>query len=466
MPREGEQTSALRDLEARIASLEAALRDKESVDDELEASRALLNSVIDNNPRPMWISDSSGTLIRMNEACRRTLHVTDDEVIGKYNIFQDEVAIEQGYVPLIRRVFEEGETARFEVRYDTSRLRHLDLAQGAQVVIDVAILPVFGRDGKVTHAVIQHFDITERRRAEEALRENEERFRSMLETVNVGVWRVGRQGRTEFVNAYMAQMLGYEPREMVGRPAEEFVDKSDLAGHREAIARRRADQRETYERRFVRKDGRVIRALVSATPSFLPDGSFAESLATLTDITDREATEDRLRAQAEMLNAAPSLIVVVDLEGQILFANRRASEVHGYTEEEFGKLSLRDLDVPESAALRDSRIRQIVQGGEAVFEVAHYRKDGTTVPLQIVARCVEWAGQPAILNIATDITERKQTEAALAAQLRELQRWYTATLGRENRIRELKDEVNGLALRLGLSQRYGAEEATDASKAP
>ncbi len=173
-------------------------------------------------------------------------------------------------------------------------------------------------------------------------------------------------------------------------------------------------------------------------------------------LRDKEAVEERLRAQAEMLNAAPNLIVIVDPDGRILYANRRASEVHGYSEEEFMRLTLRDLDVPESAALRDERIRQIVDKGEAVFEVAHYRKDGATVPLEVTARRVEWAGRQAILNIATDIAERKRVEAALSQQVDELRRWHDATLGREKRILELKGEVNDLAHRLDLPLPYAS----------
>ena len=138
-----------------------------------------------------------------------------------------------------------------------------------------------------------------------------------------------------------------------------------------------------------------------------------EAVVIVRDITERKRAEVQMRAMAEMLDTAPSSITVHDWQGRFLFANRKTHEIHGYDESEFMALNLRKLDVPDSAALIEERMRLIAEKGEAVFEVAHIRKDGTTVPLEVFVKEVEWAGAPAQLSIATDITERKRAEAAL-----------------------------------------------------
>jgi PAS domain S-box-containing protein len=137
----------------------------------LRHSEAFLDSIIEHSPHAMWISDDKGTLIRLNQACRDLLYITDDEVVGKYNVLQDNIVEEQGALPLVKRVFEKGKTVKFSLRYDSSRLKHLELEETTFVILDVTISPVLDAHGRITNAIIQHIDITERKQAEEALRE-------------------------------------------------------------------------------------------------------------------------------------------------------------------------------------------------------------------------------------------------------------------------------------------------------
>jgi len=131
----------------------------------LRDSEQFLDGVFEQSPHAMWISDSHGTLIRLNQACRDLLRITDAEVVGKYNVLEDNLVAEQGHLELVRRVFEHGETARFTIDYQSARLR-LELGRHVSLVLDVTISPVPGPDGHVAHAIVQHVNITDRVRAE------------------------------------------------------------------------------------------------------------------------------------------------------------------------------------------------------------------------------------------------------------------------------------------------------------
>ncbi len=119
--------------------------------------------------------------------------------------------------------------------------------------------------------------------------------------------------------------------------------------------------------------------------------------------------QKRISLLSRMLDASPVAITIHDTEGRFLYANRISAPLHGYEDEkEFLAVNLHDLDAPETEALLNERIERIASQGEDRFEVVHFRKDGTRFPLEVVAKSIVWDGQPAILSIATDITERKE----------------------------------------------------------
>ena len=148
------------------------------------------------------------------------------------------------------------------------------------------------------------------------------------------------------------------------------------------------------------------------------DGKTSRVYGACQDITTRKQAEGQLRAMAEMLDTAPSSITVYDRQGRCLFANRKAYEIHGYDEREFMALNLRNVYVPESAALIEERMRVVAEQGGATFENVHVRKDRTRFPLEGIVKQVEWAGAPAVLSIATDITERKRAEERIQQGLK------------------------------------------------
>ncbi len=119
-----------------------------------------------------------------------------------------------------------------------------------------------------------------------------------------------------------------------------------------------------------------------------------------------------------------------------------------------------DLSVPAlrgqvPARLNDARV------SETHFEWRHQRKDATELPVEILTRPIAWKGRACILASVRDISERKQAEARIIEQLEELRRWHDATLGREGRILELKNEINPLLTRAGQPPRYPSALADD-----
>src|SRR5260370_34894026 len=112
-----------------------------------------------------------------------------------------------------------------------------------------------GEGGEPTHLIALVTNVTERKRAEEAIKESEMRYRRIVETTNEGVWLLDSKLRTSYVNRQMAEMLGYEPEEMVGRGVFDFWFPEDVEHEKQLFERWQQEIRERIKERIRRKDG-------------------------------------------------------------------------------------------------------------------------------------------------------------------------------------------------------------------
>ncbi|MEM8640475.1 MAG: EAL domain-containing protein [Cyanobacteria bacterium P01_G01_bin.54] len=158
----------------------------------------------------------------------------------------------------------------------------------------VDIAPIFNEQGYLTHFVGIQTDITQRYQAELARQASEEKYRQIVETTTEGIWLVDQDGRTSFVNAQMAQMLGYTPEAMLGKTFLDFMDESAQRGACQALAQSASDPTQTYhDFCFRRQDGQILWGRLSLSALF-EDQVYLGSLAMVTNITDRKRAEDQL----------------------------------------------------------------------------------------------------------------------------------------------------------------------------
>jgi len=211
------------------------ISERKQAEEALISSERFLNSIVEQSPVSMWISDSEGTILKQNQACRDLFGVRDKEVIGKYNLFKDNIFQEQGLIPLIRDVFKKGEVARFEVDYNLSRIKHLEVREAKHIIIEVVIAPIIGSQGNVINAVIQHKDVTKQRRAEEELRKSEGQSKHLYSMVRLMcdnlpdlIWTKDLEGKFIFANKSCCEVL------LNAKDTDEPIGKTDIYfGNRE-----------------------------------------------------------------------------------------------------------------------------------------------------------------------------------------------------------------------------------------
>lgn len=277
-------------------------------------------------------------------------------------------------------------------------------------------------DGTPTRAVGTHLDISELKAVEEALAASEEKHRHMVEQANEGVWAMDAEHRTTFVNQRLVEMLGYEEREMLGRPVEDFMYPEDLPEHRAAMAARHAGQSGRYERRFRRKDGAEVWTIVAARPLPDADGAFAGSFGMFTDITERVRAERELadsRARlGSILDAAPAAIGLV-VDRVILEVNEYMCEMLGYERDDLIGQSARllYLDQDEYERVGREKYAQIGVGGKGSVETRWVTSDGAVLDVMLSSAVVD-PHDPAkgVTFTAFDITDRLRAERESAAQ--------------------------------------------------
>lgn len=144
-------------------------------------------------------------------------------------------------------------------------------------------------------------DISPRKRAEQALEESEARYRLLVENMSEGLWLIDENANTTFVNARMAEMLGYEPDEMVGQHLFKFMDTEGRRSARAYLDQRRRGVREQHDFELLRKDGSRVHVFMETAPILDDDGHYHGAIAGVMDITQRRRAEEAIERQAARL---------------------------------------------------------------------------------------------------------------------------------------------------------------------
>lgn len=333
---------------------------------------------------------------------------------------------------------------------------------GVPVPVEVSAVPF--KYKREDGALVFVRDITERKRAEEELRLSEEKFAKSFQG-NAALMAITSLENSRFidVNERWIERMGYTHEEAIGHTSSELGIWTTSEDHAVFVATlRQKGSVGPVEYDFHTKDGAAWTGLVSSQVTSV--GGQQVIVSSIIDISERKRAEQGLRKSEEenraIINSVPDILFRIDAAGTILDYRAKTDSMLYVPPEAFVDKRIEDVLPPQvSIPAQEMIARTLKDGSLNQFEYALDLPGGQQY---FECRIVPLAGQQ-VLAVVREITERKQAEEKIWQQLNELKRWHNAMIDREERIRELKAEVNGLLSAMGKTKRYdiAMENAAD-----
>ncbi len=254
-------------------------------EERLREGEKLLRNVFNKIFDSIIIIDMEGHILNVNESACNLIEYSKEELL-KLSIEDIHPEKEMAKIKsVIGRISSKPVRECGETEFKTKDGRIVPVEAGAVA---------FDMEGKM--CILGSFrDITDRKEAERALIEGEEKYRRFVETANEGIWVLDAENRTSYVNEKMANMLGYSEEEMKGQLLFKFMGEEEKLLAEANLERGHRGISENLDFRFKKKNGEDLWTIVSTTPIFDSEGNYKGALGMIIDITERKKAGEELR---------------------------------------------------------------------------------------------------------------------------------------------------------------------------
>ncbi|HOO90233.1 MAG TPA: PAS domain S-box protein, partial [Syntrophales bacterium] len=397
-----------------------SLRESEA---KLHREMAFSNTLIQASPIFFVAIDGDGKTIMMNDSMLSSLGYTADDVAGKDYI--------RSFVPETDRERMSGVLQQLITCHEpTVNENRLLTKDGRVLLVEWRGRSIFNEQGIFEYLFGIGVDITERRLMEEKLKESQKMFRLITENMKDLVLMVDMNGSIQYSAPSLKDILGYEPKEWLGRSSFEIIHPEDIE-RVQAIFVNAVTTATSAKGKYRVKhaDGHYVWVEALGDFMFDDDGQAVGVILNIRDITEHKQAEEKLQESEEryrtIIESMEDGYYEVDLDGTFTFFNETMRSILGFSTVELMDLNYRDYTSPSTAAKIFRTFNETYRTGRA-DEVKDYeivRKDGSRKTLEInVSLMKDKRGDPAgFRGIARDVTNRKEMERELERRFQYLE---------------------------------------------
>jgi PAS domain S-box-containing protein len=389
------------------------ITERKQAEESLRKSSAEIRDLYNNAPCGYHSIDKDGMIIQVNDTELHWLGYTRDEVINKLkitDIFTSESVLNfQKQFPLFK---ERGwvNDLEFDCILKDGSIMHILLNGTA----------IYDETGQYLQSRSTLFDITDLRKAQHAIIENEKRYRLLAENISDVIAKTNADGIRTFITPSCYALSGYTPDELLGQPSIDIVhpdDRSDtLATVMKAVSAGKTSF--SFIQRLRHKGGHDVWVEVTSNLIYDPDtGKPVEIIGVIRDITERKQQELQLRYHASLQENVSDAVIVTDLDFCIQSWNKAAERIYGWSAEEVINKATAEILHTEYPSNSDQAgaIKHLREQGWWQGEIIQHHKDGNIVHiLGSVTLIKDENGMPfAVVSVNHDITERREAEIVL-----------------------------------------------------
>ena len=379
-----------------------------------------INLILNSAPLGMIILDSRRRISQVNDTAVTLMDKQRGEIIGKkigegFDCKSTKISSEEcgkGFICKFCDLRTACDIAFDSGKYTKGMEINKVLVKGGkeqEYWFRVSVTPILFEGNK--NVIISMIDITDSKSKVIALTKARDFCLNVINHLPGLVWSTNLEKEYDTVNKSFLDFTGLKIQKVLGNGWQEILHVEDRKRYLETFLDS-FERQSSFEEmvRIKRSDGEYRWCISRGRPYYDLEGEFAGYVGTLYDETEKKLAEEDLKRYQLLSKHAKDIMLFIDTEGKIIEGNEAALNAYGYSREELLNLTVFDLRRSNAAV-----IRQLNEAGRlgVTFETIHFRKDGTSFPVEVSSQSTLIDDKCVLLSIVRDISERKRNELAL-----------------------------------------------------